>query len=109
MELLIENGDYVRGPGGVLQTVSGTDALFQRAAMRLGTRLGEFAYDADLGSELHTLSPESPDHDRRALAMAREALSTLPEVAVLAASVQAAGCTVTLQANGKEKTVEVGR
>lgn len=109
MELKIENGDYVRGPGGVLETVSGTDALVQRAAMRLAARRGEFVYDAALGSHLDTLKPDSPDAERRAFAMAQDALRPMPEISVLSAHVTTAGCTVTLLIGDVQKEVEVKR
>lgn len=109
MELKIENGDYVRGPGGVLETVSGTEALVQRAAMRLATRRGEFVYDAALGSHLDTLKPDSPDAERRAFAMAQDALRAMPEVSVRNVHVTAEGCTVTLLAGDVQKEVEVKR
>ena len=60
MELKLENGRYVMGPGGVPEKVRGTAELLQRAQMRLAAKRGSFWPDPEYGSRLHLLGALKP-------------------------------------------------
>lgn len=85
MDTLLINGDFAPGSTGKPKAADGTAELFQRAMIRLNVPLGGFAYDASLGSRLHTLSTADPELETKALAAAQEALR--PIGAVTAAGV----------------------
>lgn len=80
MDTALVNGDFALGSNGRLKQISGTKELFQRAAIRLIVRLGDFAYDSALGSRLHMLQPDDPNLTAKALAAAQEALLPVPSV-----------------------------
>lgn len=109
MDMQLENGDYVPGPGGALQRVQGDQALLQRARFRLQAQRGAFAYDPAFGSELYRLTPELPGADQAALALARQALAPLAQVRATAAHVTQTGASVSLEIHGQTYTVEVSR
>ena len=84
-ELKLQNGDYVPEPGGDLLCVSGTEALVQRALMRLAARRGGFLPLPDYGSRLHTLGRLKPSQrEAAAWQFALEALAPETEIALTA-------------------------
>lgn len=80
MDTSLANGDFSLGSNGRLKQISGTEELFQRAAICLDVPCGSFVYDPSLGSKLHTLAPDEPDFTVKALAMSQEALLSVPTV-----------------------------
>ena len=81
MELRLENGDYVPAANGELARVEGSEAVLQRALMRLQARRGGFAALPDYGSRLYTLCRLKPgERAAAARAYAVEALASEPEV-----------------------------
>ena len=60
MELKLENGRYVPGAAGGLETVSGREETLQRILMRLQAKKGAFPPLPDYGSRLHTLGTVKP-------------------------------------------------
>ena len=79
MDTLLENMDHAKGPDGHPVTITGLRALAQRLLIRLSVRVGSFAPDPGLGSQLHKLplALAGPERDRLALHYAQQAL--LPE------------------------------
>lgn len=78
MELKLQDGDYVLDTGGGFRSVSGTDALVQRALMRLTARRGSYLPLPDYGSRLHTLCRLKPG-ERAAAARAYVLEALAPE------------------------------
>lgn len=88
MDTMLQNGDFARGPGGLLRPIQGVLELTQRAMIRLTVRKGAFPLDDTLGSELYRLRDvKKPHWQETALLYAREALSPLPQVEVEGVSV----------------------
>lgn len=56
MELKLSDGDYTAAAGGMLKTVSGTEELLQRVALKLAARRGAFPFMPQFGSRLYELS-----------------------------------------------------
>jgi phage gp46-like protein len=82
MDTALKNGDFARNANGRPGLIDGIQEILQRAAIRLTVPLGEFVYDAQLGSRLHSLNPLDDTKNAKALAMAQEALKSLPQLTV---------------------------
>jgi len=83
MELKLKGGDYVPAADGGLCTVSGVDALVQRAMMRLAARRGGFLPLPEYGSRLHTLAHIKPgERSAAAQQFVAEALEGDSEISV---------------------------
>lgn len=88
MDTKIKNGDWVRNSSGLLQTVDCFDEILQRIYIRLTVPKGKFIFDKNLGSRLSFVWREKEKlREQRALQLAREALSSMPEVRVISARV----------------------
>ena len=62
MDTMLQNGDFARGPGGLLRPIQGVLELTQRAMIRLTVRKGAFPLDDTLGSELYRLRDVKKPH-----------------------------------------------
>ena len=83
MELKLKDGDYVPAAGGGFCTVSGEDALVQRALMRLAAHRGAFLPLPDYGSRLYMLPRIKPgERSAAARQFVAEALEAEPEISV---------------------------
>lgn len=60
MELKLHGGEYVKGSYHNLDSVSGTDEIGQRLAMKLRAVRGGFAILPEYGSRLHLLGSVKP-------------------------------------------------
>ncbi|MDR3208200.1 MAG: hypothetical protein LBT60_07740 [Oscillospiraceae bacterium] len=113
MEFALKNGDYRPDGLGSFETVTGPEALLQRALLRLAARRGCLPWLPELGSRLHTLSAVRPaEREGAALAYAAEALAPEPEVRVDGVSLSQPEegrlrVTVTLRAGTRQAVVEV--
>lgn len=88
MDTKIKNGDWVRDSSGLLQTVDCFDEILQRIFIRLTVPRGKFIYDKNLGSRLPLVWREKEKlREQRALQLAQEALSAMPDVRVISARV----------------------
>lgn len=90
MDTCLYLGDHQRDHRGLPFSISGTEELLQQAMIRLSVRRGAFPLNPQLGSRLHTLSPNDPGLNDTALRLAQEALCEMNDIAVTKAS-----CTVT--------------
>ena len=66
MELVLDDGDYVRNGNGGLRTAEGNEALLQRVLWKLTVRRGSFPFLPELGSRLYLLPREKPSARRGA-------------------------------------------
>lgn len=73
------NGDILVDDSGNLCLLSGREEIKQRLYIMLSARRGGFVYDRELGSELCDASLTDSDN---AAALARKALSRMPEAEV---------------------------
>ena len=99
------NGDLALDASGNVQTVSGADALFQRAAVRLGSRLGSFVYDRTLGSR-HDYFAADPMAAQRLELLLNEGLTGLDNTFVTVTDV-GESIEVTININGESRQTEV--
>jgi hypothetical protein len=110
MDLALSGGDFVCGETGRPQAVTGSAELFQRAEIRLTVPLGSFSCNPALGSRLHTLTADTPLREKKALAIAQEALRGLPQLSVTKAefiTADPAQVKITLNDGGISRDVEV--
>jgi phage baseplate assembly protein W len=114
MELTLKNGVYPPNPTGGVATVTGTEELAQRLAMKLGARRGAFAPMPEFGSRMGELLRTVKPSQRAAAAAlyAAEALSGEPQVSVEGAEVTplpdgGARVTLTLAYGGEASAVEL--
>ena len=88
MEFALRAGDYRPDGRGSFQTVSGPEAILQRALIRLSARRGCLPWLPDLGSRLYTLRlSRLVDWESAAAAYVAEALAPETEVRVESVSV----------------------
>ena len=78
MEIKIQNGAVCLNGLGLPETLSGLEALLQRAHNRLNAVRGAFPYDRSLGSRLPYAALSADHGAEEALGFAREALRGLP-------------------------------
>lgn len=76
----VVNGAYVLGANGLPLQAEGKELLLQLARLRLWLRKGRFPYNREAGSGLWALDLGSEHGEDRALALANEALLSLPGV-----------------------------
>lgn len=110
MDTALENGDFVVGANGFPKRIDGVDELLQRAKICLRVPLGQFPYQPELGSRLHTLRAGDDGNDALALTMAQEALKRLPQLRVdkaVCSAEEPLVISVTLAWPGGESVVEV--
>lgn len=74
-DVRINNGDVVVDSTGRYETISDTDALFQRVKICIGARLGGFIYDRETGSDIRSIDPESDFAKEKAELIINEALA----------------------------------
>ncbi len=81
MELLLDNGDYVRNEYGGFKTVEGADELLGRILYKLTVKRGAFPLIPELGSRLYML-PREKKSARKSAAFAyiEEAVADEEEV-----------------------------
>lgn len=103
-EIKLENGAVCMNALGLPETVSGLDALLQRAYNRLNTAKGCFRYDRRLGCRMKDADSLTAD---MALRFAQEALLRCPEIAVIGAEVHMCAVTVLLSTPLGEGSVTV--
>ncbi len=82
MALRLRDGNYVPGPSGLPEEVSGLEELLQNALLRLTIPKGSFPYGRELGSGLGDLDAGAEHAADRAAALAGEALLDMPGVRV---------------------------
>ena len=58
-DVRIKDGDAVVDSTGNYEIISDMDALFQRAQICIGARLGNFIYDRQTGSDIRSIDAES--------------------------------------------------
>ena len=84
--------------------VSGTEEVRQRLYIMLSATKGGFIYNRELGSRL---SQEEPADNAQAEALAREALSALPDAEVISAVIFDGELTVRIRYEGEELIINV--
>lgn len=97
----IKDGDLAADSSGNVETVSGADALFQRALICLKVPLGSFIYERELGAR-HI----SADAQRLEL-MLGEALADYPETSVKVLSATDENVRLEIIINGESRVEEV--
>ena len=113
MEFALRAGDYRPDGRGSFETVSGPEAVLQRALIRLCARRGCLPWLPELGSRLYTLrGTRSGDWESTAAAYVAEALVPEEDVRVESVSVSRPepdrlDIVVWLSANGRQAVVEV--
>ena len=90
MEIKVWNGEYEASERGGVRTVSGTEELAQRVAMKLTARRGQFWPKPDYGSRLYRLTGSAGAADRESTVRqyVAEALADEPEVRLSSVSVE---------------------
>lgn len=91
MDMMVKDGDFVPGAGGLPVTVTGLQELLNCVRLSLMVRQGKFPYDRSIGSRLHLLDRQEEHAAERAAAMASEALMWLPGVRVTEAVLRSGG------------------
>lgn len=74
-DVKIKDGDVVVDSTGKYEIISDTDALFQRAEICIGARLGSFIYDRQTGSEIRSIKAEDDLAKEKAELVINEALA----------------------------------
>lgn len=74
-DIKISNGDIVADSTGKRAVISDFDALFQRAEICIGAKLGNFIYDRKLGSSVRDIQPDDEYAKERAELVINEALA----------------------------------
>ena len=74
-DVRIKDGDAVVDSTGNYEMISDTDALFQRAQICIGAKLGSFIYDRETGSDIRSVDVESNLAKERAELIINEALA----------------------------------
>ena len=74
-DVKIKDGDVVVDSTGKYEIISDTDALFQRAEICIGARLGSFIYDRQTGSEIRSINAEDDLAKEKAELVINEALA----------------------------------
>ena len=74
-DVKIKDGDVVVDSTGRYEIISDTDALFQRAEICIGARLGSFIYDRQTGSEIRSIKAEDDLAKEKAELVINEALA----------------------------------
>ena len=97
----LKNGDLAADSAGNVETISGIDALFQRALICLKVPLGSFIYDRELGA------PHSDSDAQRAELMLGEALAEYPSTSVKVLSVTGGNARLEINVNGESRVAEV--
>ena len=92
-EIKLENGAVCTNGLGMPETVSGLDALLQRAYNRLNIARGSFRYDRTLGCRIRDEESLTPE---MAMRFVQEALLDCPEIAVIGVEIHAGAVTVLL-------------
>ena len=81
MDFLIENGNYLFDPNGLMNIAVGEKEIRQRIMIQLCVRKGSFVHDENLGSNLHKLFRLKPgDIPHMAKAYVFEALRGICDV-----------------------------
>ena len=109
MTLKLQGGVYALKASGLPEEIAGAEELMQNIRLRLNLPLGSFAYGRTLGSRLHTLNRAEEHADKRAVALANEALLQLPGVRMTKAVLRDAGkIDFTVATPFGERTVTYG-
>ncbi len=74
-DVKIKNGDAVVDSTGRYEMISDKDALFQRAQICIGAKLGNFIYDRQTGSDIRSVDAESEFAKENAELIINEALA----------------------------------
>lgn len=74
-DVRIKDGDAVVDSTGNYEIISDMDALFQRAQICIGARLGNFIYDRQTGSDIRSIDAESDLAKENAELIINEALA----------------------------------
>ena len=74
-DVKIKDGDVVVDSTGKYEIISDKDALFQRAEICIGARLGSFVYDRQTGSEIRSINAEDDLAKEKAELVINEALA----------------------------------
>lgn len=82
MTTKLTHGDYQSDTRGNLIQIDGTQEIAQQAMIRLTIPKGSFAYNPELGSELHTVDLNQCD-DNLLYAMVCDALAPIPSLDVV--------------------------
>ncbi len=74
-DIKIKDGDAVVNSSGQHEMLDDSDALFQRAQICIGARLGGFVYDRELGSYVREIDSDTDYARERAELVINEALA----------------------------------
>lgn len=103
----LKKGDLLRGAAGQVETVSERDALFQRAMIRMGARLGSFVYDRSIGAR-HGFEASDVYAKEKTELMLNEALAGLSNTYVQVRSLsESIGVTITIDGESREEEVRL--
>lgn len=97
----LKGGDLAADSAGNVDTVRGTDALFQRALICLTVPLGSFIYDRELGAR-HNAADE-----QRIELLLNESLADYPGTSVKVLSVTDESVRLEIKINGESRVEEV--
>ncbi len=75
IDVKLSNGDVVADSTGRFVQVSDNDALFQRALICIGAKLGSFIYDRNLGSDVSKVELSDTYTDQKAELIVNEAIA----------------------------------
>ena len=103
----LKNGDLLRSAAGQVETVSERDALFQRAMIRMGARLGSFVYDRNIGARHGFATSEASAKEKTELVL-NEALAGLENTYVQVRSLgESIGVTIIIDGESREEEVRL--
>ncbi len=101
----LENGDYVKGENGALETVELAEELLQNAFITLKAKRGRFYPNKNFGSRIYEINGEP--FSEYALSYARQALDETDGVFALKCEIKD-GCAVfVLLINNEEREVRI--
>lgn len=106
MDTILKNGDFALNDLGYPKTAQGSEALLQRAVLRLCIPQGSFDYDELLGSCLPSMKGKD---EELAVTLARAALAPLPEAQVISTRVEEDCIWVALCIDDNMYEIEVKR
>lgn len=107
MDAKLKKGDLLRSAAGQVETVSERDALFQRAMIRMSTRLGSFVYDRSIGAR-HGFDNADAYAKEKAELVLNEALAGLSNTYVQVRSLgESIGVTITIDGESREEEVRL--
>lgn len=102
-DTLIKNGDIVLDSGGRYVHINKNEELLQQAYISVATKLGNFVYNRELGSDFYKVSSDDENYAEKINLIMAQTLVDYPQIKAEVIAVRKPKIKIKFSCNGSER------